>query len=177
MKNQIAMILLLAACQQLSSDQLEKPDAGAQIGQTAEALGASEPLTWFRYGGDVVELQAALDCALPRWQAATCLPIDISYFPSHWVRMGIASEMAPGHVANSWGPWATAKTRVLEGMGPDWTCQTLVHEMSHILRRSNSHIGADGGISYEVIHLTSKITAADLDAVCAVKACGCYVPE
>lgn len=148
----------------------------------------AEPLTWWRWTGDQQVLQAALDCALPRWRAATCLPIDVSYYPSHWVRQWSAQKFTDsgfeGHVEHSWGIWPTAQTAVLEGMSNAGTCVTLMHSISHILRRSNSHLGGMNAISYALIRLeptvngpASHITDEDIDAVCAVQNCQCHVAE
>lgn len=148
----------------------------------------AEPLTWWRWTGDQQVLQATLDCALPRWRAATCLPIDVSYYPSHWVRQWSAQKFTDsgfeGHVEHSWGSWSTAQTAVLEDMSTAGTCVTFMHSLSHILRKSNSHIGEMGGISYAAIRLeptingpASHITDADIDAVCAVQNCQCHVAE
>lgn len=121
--------------------------------------------------------QAALDCALPRWRAATGLPIDVSYYPSHYVGLYPVDKLPAGHVGHSWGSWPTAQTMILESMSDEWVCQAFVHEMSHLLRRTNDHVGTDGSISYATIHLWSRIDAQDIAAVCAVQNCTCSNPE
>lgn len=145
---------------------------------------ADQPLTFWRYaGGDQMALQRALDCAISRWRAATCLPIDVSYDAAHWVRFAPDDQMGTNvgqtTAIDGWNS-QRIKLRASIAVNPDQTCQMLVHEMSHVLRRSYYHSDEDGSMSYAVTHVFSSwstITVGDLDAVCAKQPCGCFIPE
>lgn len=168
MKKIAALIpILLAAASCLSSGLAEK---------TAEATGP-QPLTWFRYGNDPHGLQDALDCAIGRIRAATCLPLDVSYSAAHWVRFDDAANM-PDKLGYTWGPtWSAVKTKVRAGMTSERTCNVLVHEISHVLRRSNGHVGAAVSSDPYPGDSVALIDAATLDAICEVQNCGCYQTE
>lgn len=146
----------------------------------------SQPLTFFRYAGDQVVLQKALDCAIGRWRAATCLPIDLSYAPAHWVRQddvdNIATNVPGEHTGQTWGSsWNAQKIKLANTLTEDASCQVLVHEIEHLISRSYNHSAVDGSMSFPVTHVIaqprSRIMEVDLGRVCAKQPCGCFNPE
>lgn len=188
MTTRIAILLLLAACSPLSSDGPEKPTfaepvygPSALAGEDSEVSGdveksTGQPLTWWRYTGDRLELQDALDCALARLRAATCLDLDVSYSAAHWVRQDSQAGMpTPSHLGYTWGSWNAARTKLRDDLSAPTACDVMVHEASHILRRSNGHVGT--GASANPLPAAPLIDVPTLDAVCALQACTCYVPE
>jgi hypothetical protein len=143
---------------------------------------APQPLTFWRYGmPDQWRLQQGLDCAIARWRAATCLPIDVSYSAAHWVRFALPQDIPGDSTAvTSGASWNSMRIRVLSTLSEPALCPMLVHEMGHILRRNSGHSDEDGSMSYEVVHVassTSLITTHDLELVCAKQPCGCMIPE
>lgn len=138
-----------------------------------------QPLTFWRYGDNLERhtVQDALDCALERWRQAACLPLDVSYDAVHRVRLADAEELGTlaGHTG---GTWDAARIRVLRGIPKDDQCEVLTHELSHLLRRSNTHPGLDGTISNVATSFGyRRITAKDIDYVCAKQDCACDNPE
>jgi hypothetical protein len=142
------------------------------------------PLTFWWWAGDGTVLRPALECALARIRVATCLPVDVSFDAYHWVRqkapeaMGYQSGFAnPG----AYPYWSEARVYLNNTLPPEATCPVLIHELFHVLRRTNNHGGIDGGFTFEVTHVNSqpitRITADDLAKVCAVQPCGCQNPE
>lgn len=159
-------------------------DADIDIGQVEQAyigdVGANpNPLTFWWYAGDPTILRPAIECALERIRLATCLPIDVSLDSAHWVRQRPPEDMTgSGHTS---GAWSSTRISLSTSLTTSQQCPVLVHEMLHTLRRSNSHPGADGSMTYPVTHVNSQpvshLTAADLALICSVQACGCQNPE
>jgi hypothetical protein len=190
MKNAFAMFILLAACAPESSAQPEKPTAekpiygpaalsgaDSEVSDEVEKTTSAQPLTWWRYAGDRLELQDALDCALARFRAATCLPLDVSYDAAHWVRQDTQAGMpTPSHLGYTWGSWNAARTKLRDDLSPQMACDVMAHEASHILRRSNGHVGTSASAN-PLPASPVLIDAPTLDAVCALQPCTCYVPE
>lgn len=193
MRNPIAILLLLSACAPLSSDPPEKPFADPTFGPAALAGADSEvegdandvekslappQLTWFRWTGDQHVLQDGIDCALGRLRAATCLNIDVSYEPAHWFRLKPQSGMPnPSLLGYSWGAnFGVAQSMIREDLAPQKMCDVMVHEASHLLRRSNGHVGT-GASADPLPPAPVLIDAPMLDAICALQSCGCFVPE
>jgi hypothetical protein len=150
-----------------------------QIGQVALALSSSSTLKWWRYAGDVVELQDALDCGLRRWAESTCMPIDISYYPNHWMRQDTAANMNGfSGIASTTDGWATSRIKLEDAMAAEKRCQVAVHEIGHVLRKSGSHPCATNTMCNSSTSVAnSRISQADLDLVCAKYACECQIPE
>lgn len=144
------------------------------------------PLGFWIYGSSVSgdktrgDLLVALECAVERWRAATCLDINVDMTGPGFVRWRHADELAP-NVAQTLTPYSASRIQISDGKPLDFTCPVLIHEMGHVLRRSPSHPGPDGSMSFPMTRVTSspvsRITADDLNAVCAVQPCGCFVPE
>lgn len=145
------------------------------------------PLGFWIYGSSVSndktrgDLLVALECAVERWRAATCLDVNVDLTGPNFVRWRHAEEMPEGRVAQALSPWSAARIHMSDGKPVEHTCNYLVHELGHVLRRSGTHSGEDGSMSYYYTRTTSspvsKITALDLSAVCAVQPCGCFVQE
>lgn len=143
---------------------------------------APQPLTFWRYGmPDQWKLQQAMDCAIARWRAATCLPIDVSYSPAHWIRFATSDDLPSNATAvTSGSSWNSMRIKMLNTLSDTAMCPMLTHEMGHILRRNSGHSSEDGSMSYPTVHVvssTSKITEGDLDLVCNAQPCGCFNPE
>lgn len=138
-----------------------------------------QPLTFWRYAGDPVVLQAALDCAIPRWRAATCLPIDVSYYAAHWVRTDLQANMPNGLSGLAWGNnWSNIRIKFSMSLTPEAACQVLVHEIGHVLRRNYGHPCPPFTMCHPATStVQSVISEADLNLVCAAQPCACFQPE
>lgn len=138
------------------------------------------PLTFWWYAGDPAVLAPALECALARIRAATCLPVDVSFDAHHWVRQLPAADMG-GRSGWTTGAWAGTRIKLSEALAADQVCPVLIHEIVHVLRRSNAHPGPDGSMTFPVVHVHSapvtRLVAYDLDAICAAQQCECFNPE
>lgn len=152
------------------------------VGLIASTVSAEQPLTFWRYAGDPIQLQSAMDCALTRWHAATCLPVDVSYYAAHWVRQDVPAGM--GYFSGyTWGTsWSQQRIKLSSALTTDDArCQVLVHEIGHLLRRDYGHSTEDGSMSFGVTHVVasprSRITVADLTDVCSKQPCTCFNPE
>jgi hypothetical protein len=152
---------------------------------SSQAL-AEQPLTFWRYGGlrDRGELLVGLECAVARWRAAAGpAGLDVSMVGPHWVRWALPEELPDAMTPNTGrvnGPWYSTRVLINSTAEPEAVCSVLTHELMHILLRSNSHVGADGGMNWPVLHVhssTSKILQSDIDAVCARQTCTCSNPE
>ncbi len=172
---QIIAVLGLAACggEPIDLGYLEEPFTGT-------VQGDPNPLTfwWYATAEEKQEpLRAELECALVRWRQATCLDTDVSFDAHHWVRIVPLAGLA-GQVN---GSWDSTRVKLDDDLLQDAWCQVLVHEIGHVLRRTNAHPGPDGSMSYPTTHVysppISRIMQADIDLVCAVQDCGCSVPE
>lgn len=131
------------------------------------------PLTfwWYATGADHQDrARSSIECALGRWRAATGLPLDISLNAHHWIRFAPITG-ASGQIS---GPWSSVRIRIDSELQNQFDCPVLVHEICHLLRLSNSHIGE---ACMSPTHVDSTITSADLDAVCAERDCAAYEPE
>jgi hypothetical protein len=120
-----------------------------------------------------------MDCAIGRWRAATCLPIDISYEAAHWIRFKAPEDM-PGGVwgKTSGSSWNRTRIAISTAMiGDNWKCQVLAHEISHVLRRDNDHVGPRGDISATYLNVDSVISESDVTVVCERQDCLCFNPE
>ncbi len=141
-----------------------------------------QPLTfwWWASSGNENKVRDALDCALTRWRAATCIEVDVSHYAAHWVR-AVPAELLDGRAGWTTGSsWNSTRIRLLQSMTPESMCMVLTHEIgAHVLRRSNAHPAQDNGsITYNPTSLLrSHITQEDIDLVCARQDCGCAVPE
>lgn len=126
------------------------------------------PLTFWWWDRDPAVLVPALECALERIRAATCLPVDISFDAHHWVRMRDQSTM-PGLTGRTTGSWSGTRVAVLDTADAAQACRILVHEIGeHVLRQRNDHA---------VSASNSVLTPALVAAICAVQACACINPE
>lgn len=136
-----------------------------------------QPLTFWR-NGEVQDRhieQDALDCALERWRQATCLPLDVSYDAAHLVRLADIEELG-GHTGG-WtvgASWNATRIRINRQMGRTQQCDVLTHELSHTLRRANTHPGLPECISN---NSGGRITSKDIDYVCSKQDCQCQNPE
>jgi hypothetical protein len=151
----------------------------SDIGQIAQALSSPSTLKWWRYAGDVVELQDALDCGLQRWAEATCMSIDISYYPNHWMRQDTAANMNGfSGFASTTDGWATSRIKLEDSMEAEKRCQVAVHEIGHVLRKSGTHpCGTNTMCNSSTSVANSKISQPDLNLVCAKYECLCQIPE
>lgn len=128
------------------------------------------PLTFWWYSGDPTVLIPALECALERIRAAACLPVDVSFDAAHWT-----SQRPPETMGGRMG-WTTgasfdaARVKIVNTADVTLTCRLMIHEYSHILRRSNAHAGPTGDGS-------TKLLEPNLAAICAIYDCGCFNPE
>lgn len=129
---------------------------------------------------DLPVLLPALYEALARLRAATCLVLDVSLDAHHLIQLVPPEDMG-GRSGWTTGSWDAANIKLSRSLTAAQVCPVLLHEMVHVLRRSNSHPGPNGSFSYSVVHVSSqpvtKITGFDVEAICAVQSCGCQVPE
>lgn len=146
--------------------QLEQPIVGT--------VGADpNPLTFWWYAGNAAELRPALECALERIRAATCLPVDVSLDAHHWVRQKAPAAMQ-GLLGWTTGTWNSTRIALKTPMGPQTNCRVLVHEIAqHVLQRRNN----DGHVP-PMFQLSAQL----IENICAVQAsrgipCGCSNPE
>jgi hypothetical protein len=160
-------------------------DSVPEIAQMQQALmgniGANpNPLTFWWWDTDPTLLRPAIECALDRIRATTCMPADVSFDAAHWVRHRSPEDMM-GYSGRTTGSWDSVRISLSTSLTSGQQCQVLLHEMVHTLRRNNNHPGVDGSMSYPTIHVTSSpishITAGDLALICAVQTCGCQNPE
>lgn len=125
------------------------------------------PLTFWWYAGNPSELRPALECALERIRAATCLPVDVSFDAAHWVRQRPPEQMGGRLDWVTGSTWDSTRIALKTPMGPQTNCRWLVHAIGqHVLRRRNDHAGAN-------LHLDQAL----IDSICEVQDCGCSVPE
>jgi hypothetical protein len=170
MKNIIlSAALLLSACQTLDTSVYDQAEQEL-LGDT----GANpNPLTFWWWAGDGAELRPALECALARIRAATCLPVDVSFDAAHWVRQKPPERMN-GLVGHTGGSWAEARISLKTPMGPQANCRVLVHEIAqHVLQMKND----DGHIAPMF-----RLSAPLIESICDVqerlgRPCGCFNPE
>jgi hypothetical protein len=164
MKNSLILIVLMLACQ------LNEP---LPLGSaTAPLLGATaenpNPLTFWWWAGNGAELRPALECALERIRAATCLPVDVSFDAHHWVRQK-PPELMNGRLGSTNGTFDESRISLKAPMGPQTNCRVLVHEIAqHVLQRRND----DGHVAPAF-----QLSAPLLENICAIWPCGCMVPE
>lgn len=127
------------------------------------------PLTFWWYAGDPAQLRPALECALERIRAATCLPVDVSLDAHHWVRQKPPEAMG-GRLGWTTGEsWDETRIALKDPMGPQTNCRVLTHEIAqHVLQRRNN----DGHVA-PIYQLSAPL----LERVCAIWPCGCMVPE
>jgi dihydroxyacid dehydratase/phosphogluconate dehydratase len=120
-----------------------------------------------------MELQLATECALDRISAATCLPVDVSLSPAHWVRQKSPEEMN-GRIGWTTGNWDNTQIALKTSMSDETNCNVLIHEIGqHVLRRRNDdgHVGPAFGL-----------TVALVEDICVVQEslgnqCNCFNPE
>lgn len=172
MKN-VFTTIILAAVFLLSSPEKTEAYQG-QVGANPN------PLTFWS-AADAPALMPALECALARYRAATCLPLDVSLDAAHWVKLAPASAMGGRAGWTTGTSWAQTQVKLLDTLTSPQLCPVLMHEISHILRQSNSHPAPNGSFAYDGVHVVSApishLTAEDLTLICAVRPCGCFNPE
>lgn len=120
-------------------------------------------LTFWYWAARPNVIVPALECALARVRAATCLPVDISFDARVWVRERPAADLAPRI-----GQSVSGNTRIVVSDQATNPCNVLTHEIGqHVLRARADHV--DGDINY----LSPNLVAA----ICARHTCGCQNPE
>jgi hypothetical protein len=135
---------------------------------TGVVQGSSNPLTFWWYAGDPTVLRPAIECALERIRAATCLPVDVSMDAHHWVRQKALGGGLAGQTTGA--SWDSTRIALLTGIDGNYACNVLVHEIAqHVLRRSNDHI--------QPASATQALHADLVAAVCDVQDCQCFNPE
>jgi hypothetical protein len=131
--------------------------------------GNSNPYTFWWYATPAESIPAvreAVECALVRLRAATCLPFDVSFDAHHWVRIRYTADMSVyGHTGGTW-----ASTRISIREDSSSPCNILVHEVGHhLLRRSNYHVEPQAP--------SAGLHEALLTSICLLHDCGCFNPE
>jgi hypothetical protein len=128
------------------------------------------PLTFWWYAGDPAILRPAIECALERIRAATCLPVDVSIDAHHWVRQKALSGMVGQTTGTS---WYSTRIAILDTVDDeDYACNIVTHEIAqHVLRRQNDHAG---GYSNANKYRLYEQVVTD---ICAVQSCACFNPE
>jgi hypothetical protein len=160
----VLIAAMLVACAAPGPDPLgtaEQPMMGAP--------GASpNPLTFWWWAGDGAQLRPALECALQRIRAATCLPVDVSLDAHHWVRQKPPEAMGGRLDWTTGASWDSTRIALKAPMGPQSNCRVLTHAIAeHVLRRRNDHAGEE----------PFTLTAQLLESICTVRDCPCFVPE
>ncbi len=154
---------------------------GLEFADDSQPVVVPDALTFWWHAGNPALLVPGLECAVRRIREATCLPLDVSLDANHWLRHKTEAEMG-GRAGWTTGPWATASIAVKDTLQDYHQCPIITHEIVHVLRRSNGHpcpgrsmSSPDGVWSREPGG--SRITACDLEQICAVQNCGCMVSE
>lgn len=130
------------------------------------------PLTFWWYSTEEEfqpRLPTAIEGALFRWNAAACLDLDISLNAHHWVRFKDITNSG-----NIGGSWDSTRIRLDTDLPLQFDQVALMHEICHLLRRSNGHAG---DMCQSPFSEHEKITEADLTEVCAARDCECFIPE
>ena len=137
--------------------------------ETQELQGTSpNPLTFWYWAGDPDVLVPALECALARVRAATCLPVDVSLDAHHWVRQMTRAAMGGRAGWTTGSVWST-RIRIDVDARDAYACDLVTHEVAiHTLRRASDHIGPNWPM---------VLDAPYLESICSVQECGCFVPE
>lgn len=147
----------------------EDPAVGTKVDPLIGNIGAAEELTFWWYSGDRTQIVTALECAIQRIRAATCLPIDVSVDARHWIRQRPPAEM-PGNYGVTWTSdgWQTTRIALRTDLPTDFArCDVLVHEIAqHTMRATSTHAGPIYGLSEPL-----------LNEVCSVQDCECFNPE
>lgn len=181
--------LLLGGCGALDVPEQPGQDEPEELAQAGLALGA-QPLTFGRYAGDYDgnrgALLEAIERSVVRWRNATCLPLDVSLEPAYGIRFR-PRELITCPSGNTCGAvtygsdWDTMKIAVSTDTPIGALELDLLHELSHILRRSGTHWTEERATSYPVVYWITtpftRITQTDLDAVCHQQNCLCQIPE
>lgn len=151
------------------------PDYGTAEQESIGTVGDDpNPLTFWWYAtADTHQdrIRQALECGLDRWNRAACLGLDVSFNAHHWTRF---KDLGGPGKANTSGSWSSVRIYHDLQNNPIYDCPFMVHEICHLLRLSNAHVGEQCN---SPTSSTAVITDADLNAVCAVRDCGCYTPE
>lgn len=127
------------------------------------------PLTFWWHAGDGAQLRPALECALERIRAATCLSVDVSIDAHHWVRHKTPEEMGGRLGWTTGDSWDATRIALKTPMGPQTSCRVLVHEIAqHVLQRRN-----DAGHVPPQFRLSQQL----IENICAIHPCECMVPE
>lgn len=164
MKRILILCSLLAACELHEPIELDDTEQ-ALLGDTAAN---PNTLTFWWWAGNGPELRPALECALERIRAATCLPVDVSFDAHHWVRQK-PPELMGGRLGWTTGTFDESRIALKTPMGPQTNCRVLVHEIAqHVLQRRND----DGHVSPPF-----QLSAPLLENICSIWPCGCMVPE
>lgn len=126
-------------------------------------------LTFGHWADNPAVIGPALECALSRIRAATCLPVDVSLDAWHWVRQRPQSYM-PGLTGRTTGQsWDELRINVLDTLPTGPACRALLHEIAeHALRRKNDHA---------VSSSNSRLNAVLVESICQVQDCPCQNPE
>lgn len=173
-------LLLLAACSAPAEDVDELAVLNQPLGYAPYTFGLYGTAT--TDGRTKGELWRGLEIALTRWRNATCLPLDLSLEGSVQVKWQHADEMPNSYLGFANSPWmAGGYIWMSVDFNEDAVVPGLIHEIGHHLRKSGSHPGPDGSMSFPTLHVNtppiSKITQYDITAVCAKHTCGCQNPE
>jgi hypothetical protein len=170
----ILVAILAISCSPALTTSSEAPIGSLEQPMLGVVGSNPNPLTFWWYAGNGAELRPALECALERIRAATCLPVDVSLDAHHWVRQKPPEDMG-GRIGWTTGSsWGSVRIALKTPMGPQTNCRVLVHEIAqHLLQRRNDagHVPPSFQISEQLI-----------TNICAVQAslgfpCGCSVPE
>lgn len=130
------------------------------------------PLTFWHWNGDPTVLRPTLECALERIRAATCLPVDVSFDASHWVRFKPAADMDGRTGWTTGSSWNDTRIALLEGIDGGYACNVLTHEIAqHTLRRKNTHTAPYNNTT------KYKLYSELVSEICEVQDCGCFNPE
>jgi hypothetical protein len=156
--------LLLVACGQGSVERTELGNAEVQL---------FAPTITFELA-DHPRLAEPAATAFARLNAATCLGLQTVAGGQHEVRMVPGDEVPNGRLAHTGGEsWDNTVIRLNRSMRPAYLEKILMHEVWHVLARTNGHTGK--GIARNGVGET--IDEAMLAGICEVQDCLCFNPE
>jgi hypothetical protein len=166
----LACFLIMVCSCQPATDELGTAEQAAvgNVGTDPNPLSV-----WWYATADTHQdrIRGALECGLDRWNAAACLGMNVSFNARHWARF---KDLGGPGKASIGGTWESSRIAMDFRNAPELDCPFMVHEMCHLLRRSNGHLGnqCDSPTSP-----SSMISSDDLIAVCAARDCACFIPE
>lgn len=164
----VAVALFTVACSATGAD--SAPEFNSNVLQSSNTLEVIH--------NEVVdaELLGPVESAAARWSAAGCLDIRVDGGGVTWSLAEEPRDSTGKVVAGLVGPSEVEPTYALVRTDKQDKERVALHEMGH--RLGAAHVDDTHGIMAERSYIGwAFIDEASLSAVCAVRDCGCFVPE